>query len=146
MAPTKGIPGRKRHRARVIVLSALYAYYSTGRDPQEVFSSVCKKEKLAGEAAIFAERLFTATVTHAAEIDRLIGKATANWTFERIAFVDKNILRLGITELLYLPDTPPKAAINEAIELAREYSSEQSSKFVNGILDAVYHETSSKRE
>jgi len=144
MTLTKKTLGTRRHRARTVVLSALYAYYTTGSDAHQVFAGVREKEQLTGDAAGFAERLFSAAIAHAAEIDQLIGKAAANWSFERIAFVDKNILRLGIAELLYLLDTPPKTAMNEAIELAREYSSEESSKFVNGILDTVYHKSLSQ--
>ena len=143
MSSTKKTPGARRRRARAVVLSALYAYYTTGNDANEIFTGICKKESLSADPAQFAEALFSAAVNHADEIDQKIRQAAANWTLERIAFVDKNILRMAIAELLFLKETPPKTAINEAIELAREYSSEDSSKFVNGILDTVYHESSS---
>ena len=141
MATTKKTPGAKRRRARAVVLSALYALYTTGSDATEIFGGICKKESLSADPARFAKSLFTVAVEHADEIDQKIRQAAANWTFERIAFVDKNILRMAIAELLFLRETPPKTAINEAIELAREYSSENSSKFVNGILDTIYHES-----
>ena len=144
MSTPKKKPGGKRRRARVVVLSALYAYYTTGKDPGEVLAAVCEKEKLAADPAKFAERLFFAAVDNADEIDQKIRQAATNWSFERIAFVDKNILRSALAELLFLRETPPKTTINEAIELAREYSAEDSTKFVNGILDAVYHQEKGK--
>jgi len=144
MPPAKKTPGGKRHRARTVVLSSLYAYYTTEKDPREVFFGICQKENLAANPAAFAERLFFAAVNNADEIDRRIRRAAANWSFERIAFVDKNILRLGLAELLFLRETPPRTAINEAIELAREYSEDNSTKFVNGILDAIYHQEKGK--
>jgi N utilization substance protein B len=135
--PAKKTGGRRR-RARVIVLSALYAFYTAGDDSDEVFAAVCGKDSPAADTADFARRLFACAIDNAAEIDRQIREAAANWSFERIGAIDKNILRLGLAELLYLRETPPKTAINEAIELAREYSAEESTKFINGILDAIY--------
>jgi N utilization substance protein B len=132
--------GGRRRRARAVVLSALYAYYTVGKDPHEVFEAVCHKESLAADPAEFAARLFSCAIDNAEKIDKEIRTAAANWSFERIAAIDKNILRLALAELLFLRETPPKTAINEAIELAREYSTEESTKFVNGILDAVYHQ------
>jgi len=132
--------GGKRRRARAVVLSALYAYYTAGGDPHDVFAAISGQDSLAADAADFAARLFSCAIDHAEEIDRKIRAAAANWAFERIAAIDKNILRLGLAELLFLRETPPKTAINEAIELAREYSAADSTKFINGILDAVYHQ------
>jgi len=134
-------PGSRRRRARGVVLSALYALHTTGKEAQDVFTGICSQEKLAADPAEFAERLFQAAVDHADEIDQLIRRAAVNWSFERIAFIDKNILRLAIAELVFLKETASKIAINEAIELAREYSSADSTKFINGILDKIYRQS-----
>lgn len=144
MPQAKKKTGGRRRRARAVVLSALYAYYTAGNDPQEVFAAICGKESLAADPAEFAARLFTCAIDNAEKIDGKIRAAAANWSFERIAAIDKNILRLGLAELLFLNETPPKTAINEAIELAREYSAAESTKFVNGILDAVYRQEQSR--
>ena len=85
----------------------------------------------------FAERLFLRTIDHADEADALIAKHAQNWDIERIALVDRIVLRMAITELLTFPDVPPKVTINEAIEVAKAYSTPRSGTFVNGILDAV---------
>ncbi len=131
--------GGRRRRARVAVLSSLYAYYSSGGAAEEVLAGILRKESLAVDPEAFARRLFTAAVNQAAAIDQVIRDFAANWEFNRIAAIDKNILRLAIAEIVYLKETPPRTAINEAIELARVYSTEEATKFVNGVLDAVYH-------
>jgi N utilization substance protein B len=140
MTRKQQLPGGRRHRARGVVLSSLYALYTTGKDAREVFTGISEQENLAADPAEFAEKLFLTAVKHADEIDQMIRRAAVNWSFERIAFVDKNILRLAIAEFVFLKETAAKVAINEAIELAREYSSEDSGKFINGILDKIYHQ------
>jgi N utilization substance protein B len=86
----------------------------------------------------FMEQLSKATVTAAAEIDRHIERHAANWRIERMPVVDRNVLRLAVCELLTEP-TPPAVVIDEALELARRYSGEEAVRFVNGVLDAIYH-------
>jgi len=86
----------------------------------------------------FAESLVAGTVAHVAEIDQLIGSHAQHWRLERIAIVDRLILRLAIYELLHAPDTPPSVVMDEALELARTFSEEEAVRFVNGILDAVH--------
>ena len=78
------------------------------------------------------------------EFDKMIIKRLKNWELRRIAVIDKVILRLALAEILYFEDIPPEVSINEAIELAKKYSTEKSSKFINGILDAIYRETKKK--
>ncbi|HTP13570.1 MAG TPA: transcription antitermination factor NusB, partial [Bacteroidota bacterium] len=85
----------------------------------------------------FAKLFFLKVIDTREELDRLIKKQVANWEFNRLAVIDKIVLRMGICELLYFDDIPPKVSINEAIEIAREFSTEKSDKFVNGVLDAV---------
>jgi len=79
---------------------------------------------------------------HREEIDGLIKKYSEHWRLERMAIVDKNILRSAIFELMFCPDTPVKAILNEAIELGKKYGSEKSAPFINGILDKVSHQVS----
>ena len=89
------------------------------------------------EAADLARKLVDAVVQHRAELDQEIAAAARNWTLERMAIVDRNILRLGLAELSACPETPYKVIINESVELARRYSTEAACGFVNGLLDKM---------
>lgn len=85
----------------------------------------------------FANELIDNVLKHVDELDTMIKKRVTNWEMNRIALVDRILLRMGICELLYFPDIPPKVSINEAIEISKEYSTAGSAKFINGILDAI---------
>ena len=85
----------------------------------------------------FANELFRGTVGAAREIDRLIVRHAENWRMERMPAVDRNILRLGIYEMTHCPGTPPVVVINEALEIARRFSGEESVQFINGVLDSI---------
>jgi len=118
-------------------LQAVYAWEMSGNRPEMILEDVIlsKMEPLA--VIRFAEALFRRTVENASEFDDLIKKKAANWDFSRIAILDKLILRMAICEFLYFDDIPPKVSIDEAIEIAKKFSTEKSGGFVNGILDAV---------
>jgi len=85
----------------------------------------------------FSVRLTNLVIGHRDELDELIKGKVDNWEIERIALIDRILLRMGIAELLYFEDIPPKVSINEVIEMAKEYSTSNSGKFLNGILDAI---------
>jgi N utilization substance protein B len=89
------------------------------------------------ETRLFAEPLIRGVVQHRTQIDELIKKHTQNWDFNRIAAVDRNVMRLAIFEMLYRDDIPPVVSINEAVDIAKKFSTQDSGKFVNGILDKV---------
>ena len=127
----------KRRDARELVLKSLYCWEISGKKPDEVFSDLVSKTELDAPSKVFSRELFKQVLDHQKEIDELIKKNVQHWDFSRIAVVDKNILRIGICELLYLDDIPVKVSLDEAIELAKKYSSEDSGSFVNGVLDAV---------
>jgi N utilization substance protein B len=91
------------------------------------------------EVRVLADPLVLGVLEHRPELDTQVEACSQNWRLERMAKVDRNILRLGAYELLYRPDVPPKVAINEAIEIARRYGAEESSAFINGVLDKVAH-------
>ncbi|HCP32455.1 TPA: transcription antitermination factor NusB, partial [Candidatus Acetothermia bacterium] len=109
----------RRREAREFVLSALY---------QREFRDTSLKEMLAeinpGDQRSYIERVFAGIIAHRDEIDALISQRTVGWRFERLAFIDRNILRLGIFELLYLPEVPPEVAIDEAVELCKKYGTD----------------------
>ncbi|HDY75252.1 MAG TPA: transcription antitermination factor NusB [Candidatus Marinimicrobia bacterium] len=127
-----------RRKARIGVLGALYAEYQTHENPEKILRDVFSRDLFNHENKKFIRSLFLETLKHLETCDTLIENHLENWEFNRIALLDKLILRMAITEMLFIPDVPPKAAISEAIEIAKEFSTEESSGFVNGILDAVY--------
>lgn len=127
-----------RRKARIGVLGALYAESQTHEDPEKILKDVFSRDSFNRESKKFIRMLFLETLKHLGTCDSLIDTHLENWEFNRIALLDKLILRMAMTEMLYIPDVPPKAAISEAIEIAKEFSTEESSGFVNGILDAVY--------
>ncbi len=127
-----------RHRARESVLKALYALEQGEQSTDELIDSIIKKEKRLDDGDyIFALNLFREVVKRLKEIDEYITGLATNWKLDRLAIVDKNVLRIAICEVRYMPDIPMKVAINEAIELAKKFSTNQSAAFVNGILDKV---------
>ena len=126
-----------RRRAREYVLKALYAFEQGGQSSEDIRAAIIDKSGLEDNGITFACQLYDNTVHNIAQIDKYINKLATNWKLERIAIVDKNIIRMAISEVEYMPDIPIKVAINEAIELAKKYSTLESASFVNGILDRV---------
>ena len=99
-----------------------------------------KQNEIAKNVREFAEPLLRGALAHLPEIDAKIRTLADNWDFERLAVVDRNILRLAIHEMLFCPEIPPVVSINEAIEIAKKFSTAESGKFVNGLLDRVKQE------
>jgi N utilization substance protein B len=128
-----------RTRARELALQYLYMYDSlAGRDVQRPGDYLAQQTPPPDEqTAAFARLLVQAVLDHQDELDRDISAVALNWKLSRMAVVDRNILRLGLAELLACPDTPYRVIINEAVELARRFSSESACAFVNGLLDRL---------
>lgn len=130
-----------RRKGREFAMQALYASEVGGeasRDATEKNEdALLHDEPVAAETREYGLRLSRAARGHAEEIDRLIGECSDRWDLGRLAVVDKVILRMSIAELMTQPDVPSKVCINEAVEIARKFSTENSSRFVNGVLDAV---------
>jgi len=126
----------KRRFVRIKALEVLYAYQIAKDHIDKV-----KKDLLAEitdlEKYNFASELIDAVLKNQRVIDSMITERIKNWEYDRVAILDKIILRLAIAEILYFPEIPPKVSINEAIELAKLYCSDKSPTFVNGVLDAV---------
>ncbi len=127
---------KSRRRAREFVLQALYAY-EVGDTPILHTLATFSEEENAGDARLFARELAGRTVDNLSPIDSVIREQVENWDLDRVAVIDKNILRMAVSEMLYFPDVPLKVSIDEAIELAKKFSTEKSGKFVNGILDPI---------
>jgi N utilization substance protein B len=129
---------RLRRKAREIALQVLYQLDVLRIDPKEAIELFWRHFSAQSEARPFASELVEGTWAHRDEIDLLISTCSENWSLERMARVDRNILRLAVYELLYGQGIPPKVALNEAIDLGKEFGSENSGSFINGILDALY--------
>lgn len=127
----------KRRQARELVLKSLYAYEILPRDAEEIFAYLTDESGLEDEHIRFARGYFDLVVEKREFLDREISVVTENWDIERIALIDKLIIRMALCEMYFMPDIPEKVAINEAIDLSKIYSTLESSAFVNGILDAA---------
>ena len=142
--PLSGLSLQSRRDARELVLKLLYSREITGDSWKSL------KDFYVPEAESryyeFAADLVEQIQKGWEEIDVLIVEKAEKWDFNRIAVIDKLILRMSIAEILYFPDIPPKVTINEAIEIAKIYSTSNSSRFVNGILDAVYNDVKAGRK
>ncbi len=134
-----------RHIARSVVLQSLFEVDTGLRDSETPEDALLRNvAEFAPEQAIFPfmKKLFDLVLAKKNEIDQIISKTAPEWPIDKIAVVDRNILRIGLAELLYSDpeQVPPKVAINEAIELAKEFGGESSGRFINGVLGAVYKE------
>ena len=136
-----GTAGQPRHRGREAAIQMLYQW-EVGRIP---IAEVCERfwvdaphdGPVEDEVRAFATHLADGVVAHVSEIDPLITDAADHWRIERMQVMDRLILRLAVYEFLFAPDTPGKVVINEALELARTFSADDSVRFINGILDAI---------
>ena len=131
----------KRRQVRERVLQALYAFESSEDSVEHVMATLIRPQFEGGKTYLrFAERLFLKSADARAEADVLIDKHVENWDLNRLARTDRYVLWIAITELLYFPDIPPKVTLNEAVEVARAFGTDNSPSFVNGVLDAVLRE------
>lgn len=124
-----------RRKARELALKALYAYEISGSDPQQISDDIISSSEIKEEAKRFSRILFGKAVENIEKIDNLIRASVKSWDFSRIALVEKNILRIGICELLFFSETPVAIIINEAVELGKKYGEKDSKSFINGVLD-----------
>ena len=129
---------RKRTRSREIVLQILYQLEIRGNEVIDEVDAFCIEQGKEAEVSDFAIKLAKGCIPKIEEIDQKIIDISKNWELQRMPVVDKNILRLACYELFYMDDVPPKVSINEAIDLAKKYSTEKSGFFVNGVLDKIY--------
>ena len=133
---------RKRTKARELALQFLYQADIRKEDngplEEEFWHMQDKsKEQLSNSIKEFAAVLIDGTLKNLTKIDSIISSYAQNWQLDRMAVIDRNIMRMSTFELLYLDDVPPKVSINEAVDLAKKYGDIESGKFVNGILDKI---------
>ena len=134
-----------RHLSRSIVMQSLYEWDFKKKNPKQLEEIVGRNLKEFGpglEDAKFVWKLIKGVIKYSPQIDKIIEKSAPEWPLEQITVVDRNVLRIGLYELLFgdRQEVPPKVAINEAIELAKTFGGESSGKFINGVLGTVYRE------
>ncbi len=127
----------RRRKAREVALQVLFAMDVLGGQPQEAIDLFWNNFDAPKEAKSFSSRLIRGVHEKLDEIDGLIAGCSDNWALNRMSRVDRNILRLAVYEFLYCDDVPPKVTLNEAIDLGKEFGTEHSGSFINGILDAL---------
>ena len=129
--------GESRRQARILAMQALYEADIARHDPRLVLDRLLGEDAYAGAIATFAKRLVGGVAEHLGEIDPFIAQAAPTWPLAQMAKIDKSILRVAVHEVLNEPTVPYKAAINEAVEIAKLYGSDSSSRFVNGVLGTI---------
>jgi len=134
-------PKQKRY-ARIVALQAIYAKELQGSGLDDTCDFMMDADKPPSDRVIkYGKQLSNLIFMHSKELDKLIGSRSKNWDFDRIALIDKLILRMALVEMIYVNDVPPKVSIAEGVEIAKQFSTTDSSGFINGILDSVYNET-----
>jgi len=126
-----------RRKSRIAALQALYEADVSNHDPNVALERLCGEEGLTDAQRQFAHDLLSGVMEQRAAIDDVIRQAAPQWPVDQISAIDRNILRLAIREILMNNGAPIRAAINEAVELAKLYGSDNSAKFVNGVLGSV---------
>ena len=132
-----------KRKARVFALKMAYAYEMTNQKDSLVDGNIDIDEGLGEESKdikLYSKRIVDTCISNIKDIDSLITSKSANWDINRIAFIDRIIIRLALSEMLYFDDVPPKVSIVEAVEISKEFSTKDSSRFINGILDSIYNE------
>ena len=130
-----------RRKSRESVLKALYAFSNQDENPMLVLKRVLSLISMkSSNDSSYIEKLYSLVLNNNELTDKLIKKNLKNWKFNRVAQLDKILLRMGICEIIFMDDIPPKASITEMVEIAKIYSTEDSSSFINGVLDSVYKE------
>ena len=128
---------RKRSKARESVLQILYQIDVTGDPVDAVLNQYWHTRNRNPEVVDFANEIVKGTTEHLSEIDAIISQHSENWEISKMPIIDRNILRFAIYEILYMDDIPPRVTIDEAIDLANNFGTPNSGKFINGILDKI---------
>ncbi|MBH31214.1 MAG: transcription antitermination factor NusB [Candidatus Marinimicrobia bacterium] len=130
---------KSRRIARELVLQGLYAEEMTRDSPCKIVEDLKRKSTFCEESSTYFERLLTTTIKQRDWTSSLIKERLENWDLSRVALIDRLVLQMMITEMVFFDDVPSKVSIAEGVEIVRKFSTDESSRFVNGILDAVFH-------
>jgi N utilization substance protein B len=134
-----------RRKSREFAMQMLYQWEICGYTPDQVEATFFINQRADADVEGFARDLFEGAVVNLDQLDRLVREHAENWRLERMAAVDRNILRVALYELLHHPETPAAAVINEALEIARRFSTGDSVEFVNGVLDGIRKELPARK-
>ena len=135
-----------RRIAREAVLQALYAYEITKEKRDKVLKDIINRQSYDNDMKNFITSLFNFSIDNKEWCEEQIKTRLNNWEFDRVALLDRLLLILAISEIHFIDDVPPKVSISEAIQIAKQYSTEESSSFVNGVLDNIYKTMENKVE
>lgn len=127
-----------------MALQTLFEIDCTSHDPKDISERLFESPSLSEETRVFSQELVLKVLENKEEIDNIIRRFATAWPFEQLTIIDRNILRLGICEILF-NGVPMKVVINEAVELAKTFGSESSPRFINGVLGSVYAEVENKK-
>ena len=134
-----------RHKAREVALQALYEIDSVGHTSEEALTHILSRIEVPEDVSVFAHELVNGVIQYRDQLDQNIRDFAPAWPLDQISIVDRNILRLAIFEILHDNKIPVKVAINEAVELAKTYGSNNSSRFINGVLGSVSNLVANKK-
>lgn len=130
-----------RRQARECALEVLYRLDLVGDESENTIAEILLRKNPSEEAETYLRRLMDAALGNQQEIDAILRKHLTRWRLERLTVLDRAILRMAATEILYFDDVPPKVSINEAVDIAKKYGDDEAGKFVNGVLDSVFQES-----
>ena len=141
------LTSKEKRQARIITLQAIYAQELKGSDLDNTCKFMMDKGNPPSRDVInYGKQLGHLVFIHTVEVDKLIKDRSKNWDFDRITIIDKLILRMALVEMIYVDEVPLKVSIAEGVEIAKQFSTEDSSSFINGILDAIYNGMVKKKE
>jgi len=127
----------KRRRSRELALQALFCMDMCNEDSEEILERFCTNFKPPDSALPFFLEIVKGVLKYSPEIDTLIERFSKNWRIGRMSYVDRNVLRIAVYELICCGDIPPKVSINEAIDIAKKFGTAESGAFINGIIDSI---------
>lgn len=133
----------KRRKSREHTLKILYRRDITKENIDEIIKCYWKENKINSQITSFSEQLAKGTIKNIEKIDKTIEKVSEHWSLNRMSVIDRNILRMAVQELIFIEDIPPKVTIDEAIEIAKKFGTDDSADFVNGLLDKIKNELES---
>lgn len=129
----------KRHKARELATQVLFHMEYTPGNVGDIFDLICENFESPKLNRDFSRELVFGVCENKKSLDKMIRKASKNWRVERMSRVDRSILRLSAYELMFMDEIPPKVTIDEAVELAKKFGTEESSAFINGVLDNIFN-------
>lgn len=130
----------QRRLAREMALEVLYRLDLVKDEPDDTIEQILARKNPTDEAEAYLRRLVQSVLDHRQEIDKVLRGHLRKWRVERLRVLDRAVLRMGCAEMLYFDDIPPKVSINEAVDISRKFGDDDSGRFVNGVLDAVFKE------